>query len=390
VRILLVSDWMSNAGGSEAYITGLQRWLVEAGDDARLLTCGGDGNAASDIRAFGTDNVVAQSVLQLYNPFAVAAVRRAVREFRPDAALVSQFVYHLSPLVLSALGSVPTVVSIMDYKVVCPIGSKLLPDGRICREPAGTICRRKACVGTVRWLRDQPRYALVRAALRKSRRILCASGWMQAELARNGIESECLPIPVEPPPSSFVREPAEQPTFVYVGRLSREKGLDVLVAAFAQLLSRFPLSRLRIVGDGPLREEVRHLVTSHALGDTVHFTGRLAPAGVESMLRDAWALVAPSTWAEPYGLVAAEAILRGVPVVASSDGGFAETVQQRVSGLLVPNRDVSRLASALEEVASGRAFPGQQIPADVVSRLAERLSPPHHVERLHQIWSQER
>ena len=390
MRILLVSDWMSNVGGSEAYITGLQRWLVEAGDDARLLTCGGDGDAASDIRAFGTDNVIAQSVLQLHNPFAVAAVRRAVREFRPDAALVSQFVYHLSPSVLPALGSVPTVASIMDYKAVCPVGSKLLPDGTICRVPAGTICRREGCVGTVQWLRDQPRYALVRAALRKADRILCASGWMQAELARNGIESECLPIPIERPSVTFVRAPAGQPTFVFVGRLSREKGLDALLAAFAQVRSRFPQARLRIVGDGPLLAEARRLVASFALGDTVHFTGRLAPAGVESMLRDAWALVAPSIWAEPYGLVAAEAILRGVPVVASLAGGFAETVQDRVSGLLVPNGDIGQLASALEDVASGRAFPGQQIPADAVSRLAQRLSPPNHVERLHQIWSQER
>ncbi len=383
MRILLVSDWMSYAGGSEMYIAGLKQWLREAGDDVRLLTCGVSGPSGADARAFGTDNLVAQAALQVVNPFAVAGVRRIVREFKPDAVLVNHFAYHLSPAVFSALRSVPTVVSMMDYKVVCPIGSKLLPDGRICGEPAGLICQRAGCVSFPHWLRDQPRYALIRTMLANVRRVVCPSRWVQGELQRNGIASECIPIPVTAPPKEFRRAPAPSPTFVCVGRLSREKGIDVLLHAFKRLVTAHPAAKLRIVGDGPLRGEIRQLTDTLDLTSHVEFTGHLPPPAVDAILQDAWALVAPSTWAEPFGLAVAEAIVRGVPVVTTMVGGFADTVEEGVTGLLVPNGDDTRLAVALDQVASGRAFPQHTLSAAAVRELAERLSPRRHVESLH-------
>ena len=383
MRVLLVSDWMSHAGGSEVYVAGLKHWLREAGDEVRLLTCGTDEPPEADASAFGTDNVIAQTALQLVNPLAVGAVRRLVRDFKPDAALVSHFAFHLSPAVLTALRPVPTVASMMDYKAVCPIGSKLLPDGTICRERAGLVCWRSGCTGFPHWLRDQPRYALIRAALARVGQVVCASPWMQEELLRNGIACECIPIPVAAPSPSFRHSPAPDPLFVYVGRLSREKGVELLLRAFRRLVTGHPSARLRIVGDGPLRRDIGAVSELAGLTGNVEFTGRVSPAAVEAMLRDAWALVAPSRWAEPYGLAVAEAIVRGVPVVTTVRGGPADTVEEGVTGLLVPNGDEVALASALEQVASGRAFRGHEIPPVAVERLAQRLSPRRHVDRLH-------
>ena len=241
-----------------------------------------------------------------------------IREFRPDAAFVAHFAYHLSPAVVPALGSVPTVVSMMDYKVVCPMGTKLLPGGSICSRPAGVACRQEGCTGTLHWLRDQPRYALIRSGLRHARQVISPSAWMQAELRRNGVESECIPIPVRGPSAGYVRRPDAEPTFTYVGRLSREKGVDVLVRAFSAMASRHPAACLRIVGDGPMHNELQRLAASTGVASKVDFRGRVSPDRVEESLADAWALVAPSVWAEPYGLVAPEAILHGVPVIATS------------------------------------------------------------------------
>lgn len=381
---------MSFAGGSEVYIAGLKGWLREAGHEVQLLTCGPEGTPEADEHAFGTDNALAQVALQLVNPFATAAVRRMVRAFRPDAALVSHFAFHLSPAVLGALRPLPTVVSVMDYKVVCPLGSKLLPDGTICRQAAGAVCRTGGCVSNAHWLRDQPRYALIRSALTGVRRIICASTWIQGELARNGIDSECIPIPVKRPTVAFTRAPARAPTFVFVGRLSREKGVDVLLHAFRQLLLAHPGARLRVVGDGPLRAESLALAVSLGVAGSVEFTGAVVPSAVEALIADAWALVAPSRWAEPYGLVVPEAVLRGIPVVATAQGGFADTVEQGITGLLVPNGDAAQLAAALDGIASSRVFPRQAIPAGAVARLAERLSPRVYVERLEAILNASR
>jgi glycosyltransferase involved in cell wall biosynthesis len=386
VRLLIVSDWMTSPGGTEVYVTNLRQWLRDAGDDVKLLTCGaGDGDGA-DIRAFGSDNVMAQSALQLYNPLAVRTVRRSVREFRPDAAFVAHFAYHLSPAVLGALADVPTVVSMMDYKAVCPLGTKLLPGGSICGRPAGVACRQEKCVGALHWLRDQPRYALIRSRVRQAS-VVCASAWVRAELKRNGIESECIPIPVKGPAAGYARRPASTPTFVYLGRLSREKGVDVLIRAFGVVSSRHPAARLRIVGDGPMHNELERLAASVGLASNIDFRRRVPPDDVDALLADAWALVAPSVWAEPYGLVAPEAILRGVPVIATRRGGFADSVDDGVTGLLVENGDADALARALDDVASARAFPHQAIYSNAVARLATRLHPARHVERLHTVFN---
>ena len=115
MRILIVSDWMTGPGGTEAYVSNLRQWLRDAGDEVWLLTCGTDGDGG-DAHAFGSDNVVAQAALQLYNPFAVRQAHRVIREFQPDAAFVAHFAYHLSPAVLSPHRSEPTAVSMMDKK----------------------------------------------------------------------------------------------------------------------------------------------------------------------------------------------------------------------------------------------------------------------------------
>ena len=134
---------MSNRGGAGSYITSLRDELREQGDEVLLLACGASGREfdTGDVRIFGSDVAAAQVLLQIVNPFAVSGIRRAVRTFRPDAAIVSQFAYHLSPAILRALRPVPTVVTMMDYKAICPTGTRLLPNGTLCTARHGLVCR---------------------------------------------------------------------------------------------------------------------------------------------------------------------------------------------------------------------------------------------------------
>src|SRR5690606_20495241 len=100
-----------------------------------------------------------------------------------------------------------------------------------------------------------------------------------------------------------------------------------------------PTARLRVVGEGPERPALEALARSLGLDGAVSFRGWVSPADVEHELADAWAQVVPSLWAEPLGLIALEAIVRGVPVIASAAGGLGEIVEHGRSGLLFPNGD---------------------------------------------------
>lgn len=115
------------------------------------------------------------------------------------------------------------------------------------------------------------------------------------------------------------------------------------------------------------------------------FRGWLGRSEIDDELAAAWAVVAPSLWAEPLGLVAAEAAVRGVPVVASATGGLAEIVTHRRNGLLFPNGDEAALSACLSDIAGGRVFPDHAVPASAVRDVAEQHDVKRHVARIEEI-----
>ena len=171
--------------------------------------------------------------------------------------------------------------------------------------------------------------ALARRVLGRARLVICASTAL-AEAARElgAREAWVIPSGVDVPP--YVREEAQPPEVLYAGRLSEEKGILELVAAADGM-------KLVVVGDGPLRDRV-----PGALGFVPH--EELAP------YYDRAAVVAVPSRREGFGVVCAEAMAYGRPVVASAVGGLRDLVVHEETGLLVPPRDVPALRAALQRL----------------------------------------
>ncbi len=364
----------------------LRDGLAAAGDEVRLLvsSAGSAANGSADYVAFGSNHLAAQAFLQVANPFALATLDRALREFQPEALVVNMFAHHLSPAILLALRGRAVILLVSDYKCICPIGSKLLPNGSICEVHAGWICHRNGCVGLGHWMRDLPRYALVRSGVRTVARVIACSEWVQRALAAEDIPSEVLMLPVAAPSAAFQRRPAKHPAFVFCGRLDVEKGVPLLLRAFARVRSIVSDASLRIIGRGPLRPALEQLVAELHLASAVTFTGWLEPPQIDEHLAAAWALLVPSLWAEPLGLVAIEAIVRGVPVIASRIGGLSEVVEDGRSGLLFPNGDEAALTESILAIAQGRAFGERTLAPEVIRQAMERHALDAHVEKLRQ------
>lgn len=389
MRVLLITDWNPLSGGAEIYLQTLRSGLRAAGDDVFLLTSdvSAEARRVADGTAWASDSVIARAGLQIANPFSAHAVRRAVGELRPEVALVNMFSLFLSPSAVFALGAVPTVHLVSDYKIVCPTGAKLLPGGAVCTRSAGRTCLDAGCLTRAHWARDQIRYARIRQAIARADLVLACSRSVQRILAADGIASEVeeLPVSLEEGPAGEA-DPA--PTFVYVGRLDAEKGVDTLLLAFALVRRRVPNARLRVVGRGSRQDDLVEMTNRLGCADATTFVGWCAPGDVGRELDRAWALVAPSRWVEPQGLVVPEAIVRGVPVIVTDHGGLAEQVEPEVDGLLVPPDDVSALAAAMERVARGDAFPHRRLPVDVVDRCRRRHDVGAHVARLRRRFSE--
>ncbi len=384
IRVLLVTDWVAVEGGVERYVAWLRTALAEVGDEVELLTSSA-GSAAAESAGFiarGSRRPASQSVLQIANPFAVAVARRAVRDFAPDVVHVWMFEMHLSPAIFAPFRHLPTVLTVTNYKPVCPTGLKLLPDGRLCSSPPGLVCYRAGCVGPAHWLRDRPRYALIDRAVRSADAILAPSEWMAGVLRQHGLPARVLRLGVPPVASAFRRAPDGEPTFLYVGRLSREKGVDVLLRAFAQVLAVVPSATLRLAGDGPEQRALEALAGELGLAGAVSFVGRVYESELDRELASAWALVAPSRWGESFGLIVVEALVRGVPVIATSSGAFPETVTVGRDGVLVANGSIGELAVALCSVAERKTFPDLELDPQWVAGLRERWALSSHVAAL--------
>jgi glycosyltransferase involved in cell wall biosynthesis len=181
----------------------------------------------------------------------------------------------------------------------------------------------------------------------------------------------------------------------FAGRLVPKKGVDVLLHAMVLLRKRVPEVRLIVAGDGPERIGLERLAAELGIGGAVDFLGHLAQEQAEHALGAAWVQAVPSRWEEPFGLVAAEAMMRGTAVVASESGGLAEQVEPGATGYLAPAGDAGAgatgylapagdagaLARALEQVVRDRDLAERMGASARVRALAE-LTIDRHVDRV--------
>src|SRR5947208_2886727 len=118
--------------------------------------------------------------------------------------------------------------------------------------------------------------------------------------------------------------------------------------------SRIPEAKLLIAGDGPESSRLIAQIGDLRLDSSVTLLGHLSRAELEARFSNAWVQVVPSRWEEPFGIVAAESLMRGTAVVASDAGGLAEIVLNNETGVLVPPGDPQALGDALLSLLENR------------------------------------
>lgn len=136
--------------------------------------------------------------------------------------------------------------------------------------------------------------------------------------------------------------------FLYLGRLDKAKGVDLLCEAFLRVATGKQDFLLRIAGWGPLDESLREKYKDH---NNIVFTGPVFGEQKDELIRDSNVLVAPSVSPEPFGIVIAEAYSHGLPVITSRAGAFPEIVRDGETGFMVDTGSVDALHSILAKVS---------------------------------------
>ncbi|WP_059413850.1 glycosyltransferase family 4 protein [Cupriavidus basilensis] len=164
-----------------------------------------------------------------------------------------------------------------------------------------------------------------------------------------------------------------KPVFLYVGRLSEEKGLDTLLVAFAGLRGQLPAATLRMVGTGPLAGTLRQMAASLGIEDAVELVGSKQDEELSQEYYRALCMVLPS-YSEPWGLVVNEALSHGCPTVASDICGCVpELVLEGETGFAVPVRDAAALQAGMARAVA--AFADTQATAERCLAVIRRFDP---------------
>jgi glycosyltransferase involved in cell wall biosynthesis len=270
-------------------------------------------------------------------------------------AAASAIVVHrcMDPAVLELFPPEKTEIWLHDHEAVCPRRHGYPPGRWTCRHAAGwwpclfcaPLCRDWR--GGVARVAGQRRRT---ECLRRMKRIVVLSRFLASRLAANGIPADRISVE---PPEIRLGPPRPLPAgtgpvdLLYVGQLLRGKGVQVLLRA----LARLPEGRtLDVAGAGNHEGALRRLAARLGVDGRVRWRGVVEDA--QSWMRAAACVVVPSVWPEPYGLVAAEAVALGRPVVASDVGGIPEACGGKA--VLVPPGDVAALAEALARTERNR------------------------------------
>ena len=172
-------------------------------------------------------------------------------------------------------------------------------------------------------------------------------------------------IPNPLPSLGFRPRQEGAPQLVAVGRLTEQKGFDLLIEAFGSIAERFPDWNLLIFGEGPERPRLEAMTAEHGLQDRVFLPGNTERHG--EWISAASMFVLSSRY-EGFANVVSEAMQAGLAVVASDcDFGPADMIEPEVSGILVPPGDIVQLAAALGEVMSSETK-RRQLGANAIRR----------------------
>ena len=315
-----------------------------------------------------------------------------LRGYLPDIV----HVHNTFPLIGAAAlyacrdASVPVVATIHNYRLMCPTGD-FMRQGAICHDCMHGLPVPGAVHGCYRGSRAATAPLVVatvthRKAWRSlvSAYVFISAAQRDLHLALN-LPSGRVFVRHNMIPYRDIQLAPRDPVVAYIGRLEQAKGVRLLMAAWDRYLglSHDPGLRLVIAGTGSLDREVAAWASRRP---SVEMLGLIPPGQVRELTSRTRAVLVPSVWEEPFGLVVIEAMAAGTPAIAAGHGSFPELVTPGVDGVLFRPGDPDALARAVADVAAHQEkYEGYGRHAREI--YEQRFNPDHSLKHLIEIYN---
>ncbi|MGI2905513.1 glycosyltransferase [Tolypothrix sp. VBCCA 56010] len=344
MRVLSIHNRYQIRGGEDESSESEQRLLREMGHNVDVYEENNDRVASI--------NPAQIALKTIWSNEAHATVKQRLQSSSYDLVHIQNFFPLISPSVYYAAKEqkVPVVQSLRNYRLLCP-NALFFRDGTVCEDCLGKFipypgvqhgCYRESKIATSGVATMLTVHRAMNTWTEMVDLYITLTEFARQKMIQGGLPAKKIVVKpnfVHPDPG--VGE-GRGDYALFVGRLSVEKGLDTLLAAWEHLKEPIPL---KIIGDGPLSEQV---IAAAKRLPQVEWLGRKSMSEVHALMGEAMFLIFPSKWYETFGRVAVEAFAKGTPVIAANIGAIAELVDSGRTGLHFSPGDPHSLAARVE------------------------------------------
>jgi glycosyltransferase involved in cell wall biosynthesis len=353
MRILVAHNRYQFSGGEDAVVRDEIELLRERGHSVKLLEQNNDA-------IHGLRGKLIASASVFYSARSRERMKEAIRDFQPEIVHIHNWFPMLSPsIILEAdTSNVPIVQTLHNFRMLCA-NALLYRDGVVCTDCVGKSVPLDGIVHEC-YRGNRAGSAIVTAAYAFHRLahtwdcvdlFIAVSDFEREILVSGGLPAErVVAKPNFVGSDTWQAEMNKEDVVLFAGRLSPEKGIGTLLSAWNT--GRVPF-RLRIVGDGPMVEEVRSCAASNT---NIEYLGLLQPNAVYREMAKARFLVFPSEWFETFGRTVIEAFSQGTPVLATDLGAVRELVAEGVTGYLYLPGNVDALVNGTLRFPTGEKY----------------------------------
>ena len=401
MKILMINKFFYRRGGSETYMFNLKKNLKSMGHQVIEFSMNDEKNEASEFTGYFIKNInfsKKEGILKdlkkvchlLYSTEAKNKLAALIKKEKPDIAHLHNIRFQLTPAIIKVLNkyNIPVVWTMHDYQLVCP-NYLLFTQNKVCercKKYKFYNCFKYNCLKNSRPMSflamlEMYLHKIILKSYAKIDLLIAPSKFMQSKLEEWGIEAS----KIKQLYYSLDLKKSGQETdlgqgLLYFGRLSKEKGLETLLAAMKDL----PNINLKIVGEGPQEALLLKYIEANNLKN-VELLGYKSGEELNNIIKSARFVVLPSIWYENNPLAILEAFSQGKPVIGSDLGGIPELVQENKTGFLFEPGNASQLKDKIQTNYQQSELI-KQMGQNAMNFVAENCSPEYHGQQIEKFY----
>jgi glycosyltransferase involved in cell wall biosynthesis len=395
MKIVQVNKFLYPKGGADKYCLTLIEELKKNGHELIPFGMADDNNIKSSWSSYFSEKIdyhrkgnnwkIASRLL--WNKEAALKFGDLLDAAKPDIIHCHNIYHQLSPSILKEARKrkIPVVMTLHDYKLICP-NYKLFTHGKNCeRCIKGSVWNcllhncynsysRSALASLEGWLHTKA-FPIYQEDVNL---FISPSKFLKYKMWKAGWNEDSITVLNNPAPK-FDPKPIGQ-NLLYFGRLTEEKGVDILIEAL-----KLTDEKLDIVGTGPEEKKLKALSQKLKLEERIIFHGVKQGIELDNFINNAQAVILPSIWNENMPLVILESLAKGKIVIASKTGGTTELIEDGKTGYLFSPGDIATLANKIKDLKKMGAEEKEMMLNNIKEKI-EPLSIEKHLKKLEDIY----